>query len=96
MIKRDRINRHFSRRRKVTGEMIKVVEASLNPSVRALDVEFHWVMNRMQHACSVGVDYELWRGNRAYRIAMNRDYLGRALSNCFSVVALGKYMQFKG
>lgn len=35
----------------------------------------------MQHASSVGVGYELWRGNQAYHNAKNRDYVGRAVVN---------------
>lgn len=53
---------------------------------------------RMQHACSAGVDYELWKGNQAYRMVKNRDYLGRAVRNSLTVFALkqhlGKFMRF--
>lgn len=46
----------------------------------ALDAVFK-IRSCMQHACSVGVGYELWRGNRAYHNAQNRDYVGRAVVN---------------
>lgn len=39
----------------------------------------------MQHACGVGVGYELWRGNQANHNAQNRDYVGRAVVNRLSV-----------
>lgn len=57
-------------------KIIKVVAGS----AKTLDAVFK-MRSCMQHACSVGVGYELWRENQAYHNAKNRDYVGRAVVN---------------
>lgn len=74
MIKRDQIHRDFNRRH-------KVMERLLERSQEVLDAVFRMRSCMQQHACGVGVGYELWRGNRAYHHAKNRDYVGRAVGN---------------